>query len=138
MDVKELNRYWTDIYYYLHVAHKEKLTHHMVRIMQMIEKEAEVSVRSVAERLAISHNTASEHVKRLLEKAYITKRRSERDERIVFLQLTSLGEDVLYRHTSLDEERLQHVINSYSEEERTMIQHALKRLSEGAKACSSY
>ena len=61
--IKELNNYFTSIYYHLHTTHEESISHQSVRILQMIHKEDEVTVRDIAELLKISQNTASEHIK---------------------------------------------------------------------------
>lgn len=136
IQVKQLNRYWTDIYFYLHYPHGDKITHQAVRILQLLDKQPSVGVNEVAVALQISHNTASEHVKRLMEKKYIVKEKSGGDQRRVLLCLTELGANVLYRNTSLDDEKLIKVIEQLSEEEKMMIENAFMTLSEAAKKCT--
>ena len=91
----ELNTYFTDIYYYLHPTHVQTISHQSIRILQMIQKEQEVTVRFVSEALSISHNTASEHVKKLVNNGWVIKKRSDEDQRKVFLQLTVAGFQVV-------------------------------------------
>ena len=131
----EVNQYWTDIYFHLHYPHGKKITHQVVRILQFIEKIELVGVNDVASYLRISHNTASEHVKRLLGKNYIIKKRDPLDERKVLLALTDLGKDVLYQNTSLDEERLNKILKEMNENEKELVIQAFKLLSERAKSC---
>lgn len=69
----QLNRHWTNIYYHLHYTHQEKITHQAIRIMQHIEKNQHATVGFIAKKLSVSHNTASEHIKRLIQKGYIEK-----------------------------------------------------------------
>ena len=90
--VSKLNDYWTDIYYHLHFSHKEKITHQVIRILQQIEKNNGIGIGEVATYLNISHNTASENVKRILQKGYLQKQRDSSDERKVSLCLTDMGE----------------------------------------------
>lgn len=132
---KKINEYWTDIYYHLHYVHDEKITHQAVRILQHIEKSSSIGVRDISDFLNVSHNTASEHVKRLIEKNYIEKKRDVSDERKVILSLTELGREVLYRNTALDEEKLTSIIRGLSAEEISMIEEAFRLISEGAKRC---
>ena len=54
-------------------------------------KEKAVGIKDIAGAIQVSHNTASEHIKRLLKKKYVYKTRSVEDERKVILKLTSLG-----------------------------------------------
>jgi MarR family transcriptional regulator, organic hydroperoxide resistance regulator len=129
-DVALLNNLWTDIYYHLRYTHNEKISHQSVRIMQVIEKEKEVGIKEIAEVIHVSHNTASEHVKRLLEKKYVIKERSVEDERRVLLKLTSIGCEVLHRHSSLDEEKLMSILHTMTEEERKSLMDAFTLLKE--------
>ncbi|WP_342600022.1 MarR family winged helix-turn-helix transcriptional regulator [Psychrobacillus sp. FSL H8-0483] len=133
--ITKLNHYWTDIYFYLHYPHEDKISHQAVRILQLIEKQPQVGVNEVASFLHISPNTASEHVKRLLEKKYIIKDKNAEDQRKVIICLTELGKNILHRNTSLDEDKLQTVLEKLSDSEKVMIEKALEILSEGAKKC---
>nr|WP_139186908.1 MarR family transcriptional regulator [Sediminibacillus halophilus] len=130
MDEKLLNEYWTDIYFLLHYPHKEKVTHQVIRIMQLIEKKETVGIGDVAEYFGISHNTASEHVKRIIEKGFLVKNRDKADERKVILALTTFGQKVLQRNTSLDGEKLKQVLAGMTEEERQHIESAFQLLRE--------
>lgn len=133
-EVVLLNHLWTDIYYQLRYNHQEKITHQGIRILQVIEKEDEVGIKEIANAIQVSHNTASEHIKRLLEKKYVFKTRSSKDERKVILRLSELGGDVLHRHSSLDEEKLKQILfEQMSDEERKVILEAFTLLRERVK-----
>lgn len=132
-EIKLLNQYWTDIYFALHYVHEEQISHQAVRILQLIEKTNLNSVGNIADYLNISHNTASEHVKKLVNKGYISKSRSIEDERKVILHLTELGEDVLKKNTSLDESKLEKIMQSLNDQERLQLVNSFKLLSEHAK-----
>lgn len=127
-DVTELNELWTDIYYVLRYKHDDKLTHVGVRILQVIQKETEVGIQDIAKEIGVSHNTASEHVKRLTEKQYIHKTRSSEDERKVILQLTDFGKEVLHRNSSLDEEKLKVILDQLSPQKKENMLDAFKLL----------
>ena len=114
----------------------DKITHQAVRILQLLDKHSDAGINEVAKVLKISHNTASEHVKRLIEKNYIVKERSGEDQRRVILRLTGLGSDVLYRNTSLDDQKLSKVLDQLSQEEKIIIEKAFQTLSEVAKKCT--
>lgn len=131
----QLNQYWTDIYYHLHYPHKEKITHQVIRILQHVDKHGNVSINEIAEFINVSQNTASEHIKRIIQKGFLEKKRDYLDERRVILHLTELGKEVLHHHTSLDESKLTKILDGLSEEERSVIEKSLKLLSECAKKC---
>lgn len=133
--VSLLNQYWTDIYFYLHYPHKDKISHQVIRILQFVEKKENVGVTDIASYLQINHNTASEHVKRMIDKDYLIKKRNELDERKVILCLTDIGKEVLHRNSSLDKEKLNQVLNELTENEKKIVEQAFQLLSERAKQC---
>ncbi|WP_409295877.1 MarR family winged helix-turn-helix transcriptional regulator [Peribacillus sp. SCS-26] len=137
-EIIELNQLWTDIYYQLRYNQQEKITHQAVRILQVIQKEIAVGIKEVAQAIGVSHNTASEHIKRLIEKKYVMKTRSHEDERQVVLKLTDLGSGVLHRHSSLDEEKLELLFEKMSPGERELILQAFTLLREKAKDVSDH
>lgn len=133
MKVEELNSYWTSIYYHLHYTHQEKITHQTIRLLQHIDKSSSVGIREIADYLTISHNTASEHVKRSIKKGYVYKNRDIQDERKVILHLTEAGKDLLKRNSSLDEEKVSAILREMTASEKQLIQQAFQLLSERAK-----
>lgn len=133
--VSLLNQYWTDIYFHLHYLHKEKISHQVVRILQLVDKQQNIGINEVASYIEVSQNTASEHIKRLIEKNYLIKEKDPLDERKVNLYLTDLGKEVLHRNTNLDEEKLERVFSELDDNEKNLVEKALKILSERAKQC---
>ncbi|MEQ7804592.1 MarR family transcriptional regulator [Priestia megaterium] len=133
MKVEELNSYWTSIYYHLHYTHQEKITHQTIRLLQHIDKSSSVGIKEIADYLHVSHNTASEHVKRNIDKGYVYKNRDIIDERKVILHLTEAGKDLLKRNSSLDEEKVSAILREMTASEKQLIQQAFQLLSERAK-----
>jgi MarR family transcriptional regulator, organic hydroperoxide resistance regulator len=128
-----INKAWTDLYYYLHYKHEESLTHQNIRCMQTIEKNKRVTIQLLSEAMGISHNTASEHIKRLIQKGYVQKERNLEDKRIVQVKLTTLGKEALKRNTELDEQKLQVVFERLSVEDRAQVLKAFELLSKEAR-----
>lgn len=133
MKVEELNSYWTSIYYHLHYTHQEKITHQTIRLLQHIDKSSSVGIKEIADYLHVSHNTASEHVKRNIDKGYVYKNRDIHDERKVILHLTEAGKDLLKRNSSLDEEKVSAILREMTASEKQLIQQAFQLLCERAK-----
>jgi DNA-binding MarR family transcriptional regulator len=131
--INKLNQQWTDIYYSLHYKQKDNISHQAIRLMQHIEKQGEATIGALAEYLSVSHNTASEHTKRLIQKGLAAKRRSQQDERRVLVVLTKEGRSVLEQHTQLDKEKLKEIIERISSSEKELIQQAFEILSKEAK-----
>ncbi|KIL73814.1 MarR family winged helix-turn-helix transcriptional regulator [Pseudobacillus badius] len=133
MNAQFINEAWTDLYYYLHYQHEESLTHQNIRCMQAVKKNKDATIQFLSDALQVTHHTASEHVKRLIQKGYLKKERSLQDKRIVYVRLTGLGEAVLKRNTELDEEKLQSILERVSTEERQKIIEAFSLLRKEAK-----
>ncbi len=131
--IKDINNYFTSIYYHLHSTHEDSISHQSVRILQMIQKEDEVTVRDIAELLNISHNTASEHIKKLERNGWVKKERDFDDQRKVHIHLTTEGLLVLKKNAELDDQKLQHALNQLSGEDQQLILQAFRLLSEVAK-----
>jgi len=131
--IKDLNTYFTTIFYHLHTKHEDTISHQSVRILQMIQKEDEVTVRDIAELLNISQNTASEHIKKLERNGWVKKERAIEDQRKVNLHLTAEGFHILKKNTELDDEKLQNALNQLSEEQQQTILQAFRLLSEVSK-----
>ncbi|MDD1515664.1 MarR family winged helix-turn-helix transcriptional regulator [Priestia megaterium] len=121
MNARKINDSLTDIYFHLHYKHEEALTHQNIRCMQMIKKQKEVTVKDLSEVLDVTHHTASEHVKRLINKNILQKERSTHDKRIVYVKLTPYGEEVLQRNTELDEEKLEMILERFTTEDQERI-----------------
>jgi MarR family transcriptional regulator, organic hydroperoxide resistance regulator len=131
--IDQINEYFTDIYFHLHPEQQEPISHQGVRILQMVDKRESVMIRDIALLLTISHNTASEHVKKLTAGGWLYKERDERDQRKVYLHLTESGKTMLKKNTELDGEKLSAAFEKLSAEERQQIFTAFKLLSEASK-----
>ncbi|GLC88935.1 MarR family winged helix-turn-helix transcriptional regulator [Lysinibacillus piscis] len=134
--IQTINDCFTTIFYHLHTTHEETISHQSVRILQMIQKERQVTVRNIAELLHISHNTASEHIKKLEQRGWVHKERAEQDQRKVYLHLTEEGFVIVKKHTQLDEQKLQDALAQLSEQEQQQIKSAFQLLSEVSIACT--
>ena len=61
------------IYNRLQSRFKENLSHQSVRILQQIQFATNPTIKEIAEAFRLSHNTTSEHVKKLEKLGYIEK-----------------------------------------------------------------
>lgn len=131
--MKNINQNWETIYYHLRYEYKDNLSHQAIRILQIISRETETTIGKVASELDLSHNTASEHVKRLIQKGFVIKERNKRDERVVNLALTTEGKEALAKHTLLDEEKLKILEAQFSEEEQQLLEKAFSLLAKESR-----
>jgi DNA-binding MarR family transcriptional regulator len=75
----------------------EPQQHQLLLVLKALDPDVRPTVRAVAERLLIQHNSAVELVKRCVERGLVERRTGEEDRREVFLSLTAAGEKVLHR-----------------------------------------
>ncbi|MGG2066191.1 MarR family winged helix-turn-helix transcriptional regulator [Bacillus sp. S14(2024)] len=127
-----LNKHWETIYFYLRHEYEENLSHQAIRILQMISRKEAQTISNIAAKLHLSHNTASEHIKRLIQKEFVVKERSKQDERVVIVKLTKIGQQALAAHTLLDEAKLKQIGEKLSKEEKELIQSAFELLAKEA------
>lgn len=131
--MKNINLDWETIYYHLRYEYEDNLSHQAIRMLQIISREKEMTIGNIASQLNLSHNTASEHVKRLIQKGFITKERSKQDERVVNVTVTTEGRHALAKHTLLDEEKLAILQSHLSTEEQHIIETAFSLLAKEAR-----
>ncbi|MCM3237425.1 MarR family transcriptional regulator [Heyndrickxia oleronia] len=131
--IQDLNNYFTDIYFNLHPVQEENISHQSIRILQMVQKKKNMMILDIANELMISHNTASEHVKKLVKNGWLYKERSENDQRKVFLHLTDSGSSIVKKNTELDDNKLQIALSKLSATERAKVVEGFKLLSEVSK-----
>jgi DNA-binding MarR family transcriptional regulator len=75
----------------------EPQQHQLLLVLKALDRDIRPTVRAVAERLLIQHNSAVELVKRCAERGFVERRAGEEDRREVSLHLTPAGERVLRR-----------------------------------------
>lgn len=131
--IQDINYYFTNIFYHLHTTHEDNISHQSVRILQMIQKEDEVTVQDIAKLLNISQNTASEHVKKLERHGWVEKIRAANDQRKVKLFLTADGLQIVKKNTELDDNKLKQALLLLSEKEQQSVLEAFQLLSEVSK-----
>ena len=77
------------------------LTYTQYITMMVLWEHRELRVKEVGERLFLNSSTLTPLLKRLEEKGYVTRRRSERDERDVFVAVTPAGLDLRERAVTI-------------------------------------
>ncbi|WP_002149034.1 MarR family winged helix-turn-helix transcriptional regulator [Bacillus cereus] len=131
--MKDINQHWESIYYHLRYEYEDNLSHQAIRILQIVSREKDITIGKVASELGLSNNTASEHIKRLIQKGFIMKERNKQDERVVNLTLTAEGIEALEKHTLLDKEKIKILESQLSKEEQQLIEKAFSLLAKEAK-----
>ncbi|HMN13293.1 MAG TPA: MarR family winged helix-turn-helix transcriptional regulator [Bellilinea sp.] len=133
-DFRAVNDYLTQIYFYTHYVDQGKISHNTIRVLQLLDKRPCIGIGEVAKYFEISHNTASENIKRLVKKGYIAKEKNFADERKVELKLTAAGKKVLRVNTMLDEDKLRVIFDKMESERQQKIVDGFRIFSEECEA----
>ena len=110
----------------------EKLTQHDLTVAQYLSMDAlqrkgsECSMSELAERIQQSSATMTGIVDRLVEKGWVTRRRSEEDRRAVFVSLTTEGIDILSRVAAERRQIVQDTIRKMAPDEINQFIRLLK------------
>jgi DNA-binding MarR family transcriptional regulator len=76
-------------------ARVEPQQHQLLLILKALEAPARPTIRAVAERLQIQHNSAVELVKRSVERGLVERRQDPEDRREASLRITARGQRLL-------------------------------------------
>lgn len=85
----------------------EPQQHQLLLAIMGLSGEQSPTIKTIADRLLIAHNSAIGLVTRLEKLGVVQRRRSEDDRREVFVELTAYGERVLKRLSDAHEQELQ-------------------------------
>lgn len=116
----------------------DKLMQYDLTVAQYLSMEAlqnksdECSMSELAERIHQSSATMTGIVDRLVEKGWVTRRRSEEDRRAVFVALTPEGQNILTRVTSERHELVLSTISRMSLSEVETFINLMRRYMQAA------
>jgi DNA-binding MarR family transcriptional regulator len=97
-----LSRQITNVY--RPVLEEIGITYPQYLVMLVLWEEQLMSVKTLGERLYLDSGTLTPLLKRLEQKAFITRRRDAADERSVLIALTSAGKKIQQKATCIPEE----------------------------------
>jgi DNA-binding MarR family transcriptional regulator len=110
----------------------EKLTQHDLTVAQYLSmdalnnKGAECSMSELADRIQQSSATMTGIIDRLVEKGWVTRRRSEEDRRAVYVNLTADGQTLLQRVMAERQQLVQDTIHKMSPGDVDQFIHLLQ------------
>jgi DNA-binding MarR family transcriptional regulator len=126
-EAASLARDYAAVYRHCHPAYSMNLGHQAVRALQLVA-EAPMTVGDLAAALAVAPNTASELVRRLVQRGLVEKQRSTTDERSVTLSITMPGRHVLDENTLLDRAKLSRCLAGMPAAERRLVAAGMELL----------
>ncbi len=127
--IDRLTALWAELYSRTRYPYVVDLSHQAVRALYFIGNSATPPrVDDLRRHLDKSTANTSDIVSRLKGRGLVKKRRSSEDERIVLLELSEEGREVLRQHTWLDPQQLGPLVGKLSASERTTLVALLEKL----------
>lgn len=133
-DAEQFDHLYGRLWAALFKADAEDLSQHERQLLHHVGDERGVSLGVVARHLGIPKSSASERVKSLERRGFLTRRRDTQDERRLSIVLTDAGVARVRRDSVLDLARLAAALKKMSAQERKALLGGLERLAAAAEA----
>ncbi|HBA63957.1 MAG TPA: MarR family transcriptional regulator [Lachnospiraceae bacterium] len=108
----------------------EDITNNDMHVIEAIGLGEGNNMSAIAKKLNITVGSLTTAVNSLVNKKYVTRQRSERDRRVVYVRLTEKGEKAYYHHADFHHQMTQAVVERLSGEEIPVLMKTLDGLSE--------
>ena len=109
---------------------QQNLTVSEVHTLTAISAEDVCPMRRVAEQLGVTLSTLTISINRLVVKGYVNRIRSENDQRVVFLNLTPKGIEIVTAHAAFHDALIRELLGDLSANEALALANGLAGLAE--------
>ena len=106
----------------------KKLTLTEVHTLSAISAEDVCPMRRVAEQLGVTLSTLTVSINRLVVKGYVSRIRSENDQRVVFLNLTQKGLDIVSAHETYHRELISRALSGLNDDEVDTLKRLFEKI----------
>ena len=98
---------------------------HVIRAIGMNEKK---NMSMIAKELAVTIGTLTISINSLVRKGYVIKERSEKDKRVVFVNLSSKGEAAFSRNEELYDQMVNSMLEDLEDNEMEILMRSLLKV----------
>ena len=98
---------------------------HVIRAIGMNEKK---NMSMIAKELAVTIGTLTISINSLVRKGYVIKERSEKDKRVVFVNLSSKGESAFSRNEELYDQMVNSMLEDLEDNEMDILMKSLLKV----------
>ncbi len=106
------------------------MTANDMHVIEAIGTKAPRNMSAVAKSLGVTTGTLTISVNSLVKKGYVERIRSEEDRRVVLVSLSPKGKKAYLQHEEFHEEMIDAIVAQLNEEEKCVLENALKNLNE--------
>ena len=108
----------------------KNLTNNDMHVIEAIGLGEGNNMSSIARKLNITVGSLTTAMNSLVNKAYVERRRSEKDRRVVYVRLTEKGVKAYHHHEDYHRQMTQAIISKLSEDEIPVLVNTLEGLEE--------
>ena len=104
------------------------ITNNDMHVIEAIGVQEPRNMSSIARAMDVTVGTLTIAMNSLVKKGYVTRTRSEKDRRVVFIALTEKGKKAYDHHQRFHREMIDAVLSDLTEEETQVLARALENL----------
>jgi len=108
----------------------QTLTMRQHQAMILLSVHQQLSVSELCEKLNLASSTGTEHINRLEQMGFVSKRTAEADHRVIGLRLSQEGERVLQQRQQDIIDMLSFFLEGFEESEEEELIHSFRRIHE--------
>ncbi len=99
-----------------------------IHTLEAIASDVEKPMSEIASRLSITLGTLTTSINNLEKKGFVKRKRSEKDRRVVIVNLTEKAHDIMEKHTSFHENMVHEIVTELNKQEEYALMKALNNL----------
>lgn len=106
----------------------KNVTTNDMHVIEAIGMDSPKNMTAVAKELGVTTGTLTISVNSLVKKGFVDRVRSEEDRRVVLVSLSDKGKKAYIHHKKFHEEMIETVLERLTEEEKRVLEKALRNL----------
>ena len=108
----------------------QDISNNDMHIIEAIGMDSPQNMSSIAKKMSVTMGTLTISMNSLVKKGYVSRERSEKDRRVVYIRLTEKGKRAYHHHASFHQEMIEAVMRGLDEDELRVLVTALVQLKE--------
>ena len=106
----------------------EDITNNDMHIIEAVGIDEPRNMSDIAKRLGVTVGTLTTNMNGLDKKGYITRRRSDKDKRVVYITLTERGKKAFFHHRDFHKNMIKSVVVGLDDDEKRLLYRCLIKL----------
>ncbi|MGI6007727.1 MAG: MarR family winged helix-turn-helix transcriptional regulator [Ruminococcus sp.] len=104
------------------------ITNNDMHIIEAVGIDEPQNMSSIAKKMSVTMGTLTISMNNLVKKGYVSRERSEKDRRVVYIRLTEKGVRAYHHHAAFHRAMIEAVVKGMDEKEKQVLVTALVQL----------